>query len=174
MKDNKRNNRLRVNIGQEVEEAKQTFSKQQSEALKEEIKRAEDNFNKFSEDRPYQENYIRKNVNIVEFVALPNCLDIFKNFYKDYKDNPIFDYKKETYETVFDKNESVIGHYYRNLYRIMKIIQETVFDDSSIENNEKEKKKYRGILRAQLSSFELLMLFYNVVYSDKGEISKNF
>ncbi|MEM5591914.1 putative phage abortive infection protein [Niallia circulans] len=56
----------------------------------------------------------------------------------------------------------------------MKIIQETVFDDSSIENNEKEKKKYRGILRAQLSSFELLMLFYNVVYSDKGEISKNF
>ncbi|MEM5591913.1 hypothetical protein AAHH67_09580 [Niallia circulans] len=95
MKDNKRNNRLRVNIGQEVEEAKQTFSKQQSEALKEEIKRAEDNFNKFSEDRPYQENYIRKNVNIVEFVALPNCLDIFKNFYKDYKDNPIFDYKKK-------------------------------------------------------------------------------
>ncbi len=26
-----------------------------------------------------------------------------------------------------------------------------------------------GILRAQLSSYELLMLFYNICYSDKGE-----
>ena len=43
-----------------------------------------------------------------------------------------------------------------------------------------EKSKYRGILRAQLSAIELLMLFYNISYSSKGEkfrsllMEKNF
>ncbi|MEH7328788.1 putative phage abortive infection protein, partial [Priestia megaterium] len=59
--------------------------------------------------------------------------------------------------------------YYRNLYRIVKLIQEIDFDSENSKANELEKRKYRGILRAQLSSIELLMLFYNVNYSKKGE-----
>ncbi|KJF45771.1 putative phage abortive infection protein, partial [Bacillus altitudinis] len=70
------------------------------------------------------------------------------------------------------EHEEQIGHYYRHLYRIIKFIQDEHFSNNFIEN-EKEKKKYRGILRAQLSSMELLMLFYNVVYSEKGEKFKD-
>lgn len=75
---------------------------------------------------------------------------------------------KYNYSRFYSKEENSIGHYYRNLYRIVKLIQEYEFSiDSSI--NQLEKKNYRGILRAQLSSYELLMLFYNISYSEKGK-----
>lgn len=76
--------------------------------------------------------------------------------------------KRNAYEELYNNKEEEIGHYYRNLYRIVKFIQDENFSTDKIQN-EKEQKKYRGILRAQLSSMELLMLFYNVVYSKKGE-----
>ncbi|WP_336634907.1 putative phage abortive infection protein [Lysinibacillus fusiformis] len=81
-------------------------------------------------------------------------------------------YKRKIYEKFYSENESIIGHYYRNLYRIVKYIQEYDFSDNGMMDekiNLIEKKEYRGILRAQLSSYELLMLFYNVCYSEKGE-----
>lgn len=81
---------------------------------------------------------------------------------------PLYSLKKTAYENIYKEHEEQIGHYYRNLYRIMKFIQDEHFSNNS-KDNEKEKKKYRGILRAQLSSMELLMLFYNVVYSEKGQ-----
>lgn len=81
---------------------------------------------------------------------------------------PLFPLKRLVYEKVYDLKEEQIGHYYRNLYRIVRFIQDEHFSTDQ-EENENEKKKYRGILRAQLSSMELLMLFYNVVYSKKGE-----
>ncbi|PGW74546.1 putative phage abortive infection protein [Bacillus thuringiensis] len=37
----------------------------------------------------------------------------------------------------------------------------------------RKKRKYRGILRAQLSSFELLVLFYNISYPEKGKTSNS-
>ncbi|MCC0758685.1 MULTISPECIES: putative phage abortive infection protein [Bacillus] len=90
-------------------------------------------------------------------------------FKMNYFDNPLTELKHEAYETLYKKRENVIGHYYRNLYRIVKLIQKNVFDSESQEQNNEEKRKYRGILRAQLSSFELLMLFYNISYSEKGK-----
>lgn len=90
-------------------------------------------------------------------------------FKMNYSDNPLIELKHEAYETFYKKNENVIGHYYRNLYRIVKLIQGNVFDVESQERDNEEKRKYRGILRAQLSSFELLMIFYNVSYSQKGK-----
>ncbi|MEH7735529.1 putative phage abortive infection protein [Bacillus pumilus] len=86
--------------------------------------------------------------------------------------NPWFSLKRKAYEKMYKEMEEEIGHYYRNLYRIMKFIHDEQFSNNSKEN-ELEKKKYRGILRAQLSSMELLMLFYNVVYSEKGEKFKD-
>ncbi|MBI1628867.1 MULTISPECIES: putative phage abortive infection protein [Bacillus] len=77
-------------------------------------------------------------------------------------------YKRLAYEDLYKEKEEEIGHYYRNLYRIVSFIQDEEFS-SDKDANEEEQKKYRGILRAQLSSMELLMLFYNVVYSKKGE-----
>ncbi|HFO1406882.1 putative phage abortive infection protein [Bacillus paranthracis] len=90
-------------------------------------------------------------------------------FKMNYSDNPLTELKHEAYETLYKKHENVIGHYYRNLYRIVKLIQNNVFDSESHERDNEEKRKYRGILRAQLSSFELLMIFYNISYSEKGK-----
>ena len=77
--------------------------------------------------------------------------------------------KQDSYEELYKRHEKIIGHYYRNLYRIVKLIQNTTFNNESQEQDNEEKRKYRGILRAQLSSFELLMLFYNISYSEKGK-----
>lgn len=83
-------------------------------------------------------------------------------------DDADYQYKTDAYESMYNNNEENIGHYFRNLYRIVKFIEDHRFSaDEDI--NELEKRKYRGILRAQLSSNELLMLFYNVVYSEKGK-----
>jgi hypothetical protein len=47
------------------------------------------------------------------------------------------------------------------MYRIVKFINES-------ENSEAEKSNYVGILKAQLSSYELVLLLYNGL-SDHGE-----
>jgi len=47
---------------------------------------------------------------------------------------------------------SQLGHYFRNIYQILKYV-----DSSNIEN----KKFYTNLLRAQLSSYELGLLFFN-------------
>lgn len=58
----------------------------------------------------------------------------------------------KAYEVFHSENEQNVGHYFRNLYRAFKFISE-----SNLEN----KRRYSGILRAQLSTHELLLLFYN-------------
>ncbi|MDI2588063.1 hypothetical protein OR571_13295 [Psychrobacillus sp. NEAU-3TGS] len=73
------------------------------------------------------------------------------------------DKKINIYTKFYLSYEYLIGHYYRNLYRIVKYINESDLISHEL------KKEFRGILRAQLSSFELMMLFYNVMYSEKGE-----
>ena len=72
------------------------------------------------------------------------------------------------------------GHYFRNLYRIVKLVHENEFytyeelgGKSSINSNEYNAKnfemryRYISMLRAQLSDYELLWLFYNCL-SDNG------
>ncbi|MDA1906046.1 putative phage abortive infection protein [Bacillus cereus] len=90
-------------------------------------------------------------------------------FKMNYDDDTLIEIKQDSYENLYKRHENIIGHYYRNLYRIVKLIQNNTFDSESQERDNEEKRKYRGILRAQLSSFELLMLFYNISYSEKGK-----
>lgn len=52
----------------------------------------------------------------------------------------------------------MVGHYFRNIYQILKYI-----DSSTVE----DKKFYSNLLRAQLSDYELGLLFYNCL-SDLG------
>jgi len=59
----------------------------------------------------------------------------------------------------FSGHVSSLGHYYRHLFQIVKYVDET-----SPEINI-DKYKYVKILRAQLSSHEQLMLFYNSLSS---------
>lgn len=58
----------------------------------------------------------------------------------------------QNYLRFYTKHESEIGHYFRNLYHIIKFIK-----TSGIENP----KQYTNFVRAQLSSHELALLFYN-------------
>lgn len=52
----------------------------------------------------------------------------------------------------FSSYQNKLGHYFRALYHILKFIK-----NSDVEN----KRFYTGLLRAQLSSGELTLLFYN-------------
>lgn len=71
------------------------------------------------------------------------------------------------YRHIQENHNYVFGHYFRHLYQCLKIIDnvsETILDN-------KEKCKYTSLLRAQLSSNELYVLFLNCLDNmvDKGE-----
>lgn len=61
----------------------------------------------------------------------------------------------------------VLGHYFRNLYQALKLIDKYDEDFLTLE----KKKKYASILRSQLSTKELALLFINCLdgVSDNGE-----
>jgi hypothetical protein len=99
--------------------------------------------------------------------------DRFKNFNKSLHNGSDF---IENYMRFYEKRKTDFGHYFRNLYRIIKMVHETEFlDKNEIETNLetqnkisnyylenfKERYKYTSIVRAQLSDYELLLLFYN-------------
>ena len=59
---------------------------------------------------------------------------------------------REAYHDFFEKHQYDLGHYFKNLYHIVKFVH-----NSNIE----DKQVYISLVRAQLSSHELLVLFYN-------------
>ena len=60
-----------------------------------------------------------------------------------------------------DKDVNVLDHYFRHLYRVFKYIDETpVFI-----NDKKKRYEYACIMRASLSQYELILLFYNCLSS---------
>lgn len=84
--------------------------------------------------------------------------DCFNNFYKRLEGKisspttATFDDTIAGYDLFFADNQNDLGHYFRNLYHIIKFI-----DKSDIE----KKKTYTNFVRAQLSSHELTLIFYN-------------
>jgi hypothetical protein len=56
------------------------------------------------------------------------------------------------YLVFYKKHQSDLGHYFRNLYNIIKFVNNGPVSD---------KEMYTNYLRAQLSSHELALLFYN-------------
>lgn len=69
---------------------------------------------------------------------------------------------KECVENGFSNNEYYSGNYFRALYRCLKYI---IDSDLKME----DKKFYSGVLRGVLSSKEMLLVFYNCMYFEKGE-----
>ncbi|RNC64338.1 MAG: hypothetical protein ED859_18600 [Desulfuromonadales bacterium] len=59
----------------------------------------------------------------------------------------------ETYFDFYEKRQDKLAHYFQTLYNIIKYVDEA---DSEID-----KKKYINLVRAQLSVYELGLLFYN-------------
>ena len=60
----------------------------------------------------------------------------------------------EAYELFFEKHQHYLGHYFRNLYHTIRLINE-----SNLSSYQKE--DFSKILAAQLSSNEQYLLFYN-------------
>jgi len=88
--------------------------------------------------------------------------DVFVDFYEQLKVQYSKCPAKDEFERIntafvglFAKHQSDMGHYFRNLYNIIKFI------DNKGPAQFEEKYVYTNLLRAQLSSHELLLLFYN-------------
>ena len=67
--------------------------------------------------------------------------------------------------------DGTLDHYFRYLYRILKHINESDLLNR-LDNPKKEREYYAHVLRAQLSNYELLMLFYNGLIGENPETIK--
>lgn len=91
-------------------------------------------------------------------------LEILHEDYKKLKENykELKEYENTlnriniAYEAMFIERREDLGHYFRHLYNIVKYI-----DTASVKN----KQIYANLLRAQLSTVEHLLLFYNCLSS---------
>lgn len=136
-------------------------------------KQIEDYLPKDEEDRVIEYNIITK-----------KGRDFFEYKYfqlqKQLQDNPEFEIN-EIYTNFFMTVNSDLGHYFRNIYRIIKMIDDTKFitnsdsdfhltkDDKQIQTlNYEIQYRYTSILRSQLSDYEILWLFYNCI-TDNGK-----
>lgn len=73
----------------------------------------------------------------------------------------------ERYKYIQTHHNHILGHYFRNLYQALKVIEG--YEENKL--SKEQKKKYTSILRAQLSTKELALLFFNCIegVSDSGE-----
>jgi hypothetical protein len=88
-------------------------------------------------------------------------VDLYNAFNKAYEaevnknqgDTPLVNIQR-AHDDLFERNQHELGHYFRNLYHIVVFIHTSKFTYDI-------RKSYIKLLRAQLSSHELLLLFYN-------------
>jgi hypothetical protein len=66
------------------------------------------------------------------------------------------------YDLFVQRRQSDVGHYHRTFYRIIKFVKLSALDDET-------KRVYAGLLRAQLSSYQIALLFYNCL----GEVGEH-
>lgn len=90
---------------------------------------------------------------------------VLEGYYKEEagdKTDPVQygDYLRRSFEKFAEIHEPKIGHYFRLLYRIYKFVHESD-PDGKIGI---KKKHYTGIIRSLLSSYELVLLFYDCFY----------
>ena len=89
-----------------------------------------------------------------------DCFKVFYNRLKKlwgrnmekFRGNSELERIDKTYLAFHNEYQSEFGHYFRNMYNIVKFV-----DNSTV----KDKRLYTNLIRAQLSSFELALLFYN-------------
>ena len=73
----------------------------------------------------------------------------------------------DTYENFLIPYEPIVGYYFRHLYNVVKFVEH--HSDLLKEDT----KRYTNLVRAQLSSYELGLLFYNCL-SKRGAKFKEF
>lgn len=70
-----------------------------------------------------------------------------------------------SYNSFYEERQRNLAHYYRMVYHIFKFIDESGFD-------EEIRSKYANIMRAQLSNYELLILYYNCIGKHGANMEK--
>ncbi|MFA6138610.1 MAG: putative phage abortive infection protein [Sulfurimonas sp.] len=104
--------------------------------------------------------------------AIKSLYEVFVDYYLCMWVTENFDAKKifknqcitekgviEEYNNFYTEHGEELGQYYRTLYNILKLVDSSEFID--------EKSVYTNLVRAQLSRYELSLLFYNSL-SDYG------
>jgi hypothetical protein len=81
-------------------------------------------------------------------------------FDPDMSDSALF--IEVSFPEVFIENQADLGHYFRNLYHILRFVHTSPVLTTS------ERQFYARIVRAQLSSHELVLLFYNALPPSHG------
>ncbi len=101
--------------------------------------------------------------------------DVFRYLYRNF--NNELELNPSEYENIYLKHyenaQTDLGHYFRNLYRMIKHVDQTNFfnNDSAVSENDifEIKYKYTSFIRAQISDYELLWLFYNCLSINGSE-----
>lgn len=78
----------------------------------------------------------------------------YDSFPKQKGENDEIKIINSSYEKLFVLYQADLGHYFRNLYNLVKYVKNSQIED---------KKVFTNIVRAQLSSYELALLFYDCV-----------
>lgn len=129
--------------------------------------------------------------------------EVFKIYYNNYIKRKGISSNRDYLKAYKEVNVN-LGHYFRNLYRIVKLIDSTEFVGKDEITNDKEglyekanfeeRYKYTSIVRSQISDYELYWLFYNClsvkgnekfkplierycllkILNDSNEVSKDF
>lgn len=94
-----------------------------------------------------------------QIVALGrDCFEkLYADFVNDYKQLTPYggaeiEVIQKSYEAFYERRQADVGHYFRSLYNIVKFVDRSEFNDKRI---------YTNLVRAQLSSYEQTLLFYN-------------
>jgi hypothetical protein len=74
----------------------------------------------------------------------------------------------KVYFTFYESRQQHLGHYFRNLYHVFKFV------DESKDIEEESKQRYASLVRAQLSTYELALLFYNGITHIPPERTNKF
>ena len=67
-------------------------------------------------------------------------------------------FSQKCYDGFYKSKQGELGHYFRNLYHIIKFV------DASTDIEKEAKREYTALVRAQLSSYEQALLFYNCIH----------
>lgn len=100
--------------------------------------------------------------------------DFFKDIYdllvddlsmqnKSFSDSHM--YMIEKYNCIFQKKRGLLSHYFKTIYRLLKIVDTSTFATE-------EKISYGKIIRSQLTDYELLILYYNY-HTSYGEKTRS-
>jgi hypothetical protein len=71
------------------------------------------------------------------------------------------------YLKFYGHHQAEVGHYFRNLYHLFKFVAESKIPDG-------DKRRYTSLVRAQLSQYELALLFYDALTPIPPEPTNKF